>query len=397
MKMKCLAIGIILLFVGTFIIPETIGMRENVKNKGYSNEIGNEEIITMENNKIFQRNMFTTFNRVSCFSYIFTNINHPIGEMNQGIFPYFEKIKKTNFSSLDMDYKARVKSVETGEHFYGYRNNSIFIVKVTSPNTIYLEDIFCQAYQGIIGEQTSALESVTAIFFTNMTLAGVLASGTCLHSFEGSLRYEQLKLGRFLNYVNDNRTLYTVNNQGVYIDRMASGPITLPSGAWYFIFTSNIFDLKQEDQWTNLSVWMNFTEECSDIDISTSEGGTIYGLWYGEYNANVVRSKGLTSEFIMNGKTHFHINDTFIYQFVVFPWNIGYWNLRWNTPQGRMTYIEIRTQNGTHYKKNNVEACWHGIDDPGDYTLRIGSFDYDSDPAFYAMMPYFLGLDVKLF
>jgi hypothetical protein len=229
-----------------------------------------------------------------------------------------------------------------------------------------------------------------------MTWAGLL-TGIWNYGafFMGYLQYEHFKFGRLINYTYDNRSVFIVNNSWLYYDWVRYPfNLALAPGTWSFVFTSDVFDLKKEDQSTYISVWMNFSKDCNDINISSNEGGTVYGLWYGEFDANVIQSKAWTSELLINGKTRFHINNTFIYQFLSYPFNRGYWNVRWNTPQGAMVFHALFTKNKRYFDENKTEGSLYGIGGPGNYKLRIGSFDYNHEGG--AWMPYFLGLDVKL-
>ena len=204
------------------------------------------------------------------------------------------------------------------------------------------------------------------------------------------------KLGKFINYTYDNRHVININNDWItkawmfYPWNFSFGP-----GTWYFIFLGVVFDLDQKDVSTQWFVWMNFSDECNDLDISTYEGGKVYGLWYGEYDANIIKSKAYTSEFMLNGKAHFEIENTFIYDFFTYPMCKGFWNIRWDTPEGIKKFNVIMTKNNWYYDEDKVEGCVYGIGGPGDYSLRTSYFDYNPDKG-NAWPPYFIGMDINL-
>jgi hypothetical protein len=247
------------------------------------------------------------------------------------------------------------------------------------------------------GTQTTQATAVDACFFTNKTYFSLLMGGSSGEvGYRGSLRYEHLKFGKLINYTFDNRSLYTLHNSLISWCWFTNPwNFTLSPGTWYFIFTSDVCDLKQDDEITHISAWLNFSKECNDLTISTSEGGTAYALWFGEFDANVIRSKTWTSELMINGKTHFHINNTFIYWFLSYPQQSGYWNIRWDTPKGAMTFHALMTKNKWYFDMNKT-GCVGGIAGSGEYMLRTGSFDHSQEQYEPAFMPYFIGLDVKL-
>ena len=200
-----------------------------------------------------------------------------------------------------------------------------------------------------------------------------------------------------INYTYDNRTYQEYeHNQTVY------GPsqswrwnFSLPSGKWHFIFTGLVFDLEQDDVLPNYKVWLNFSEEREDLEISTSEGGKIHGLCYPEYDANIIVSKSWASEFMMNGKASFDIENTFIYKFILHPRANGFWRVKWNTPDGIKKFNMVMRKNNWYYNKDKVEGCVWGIGKSGYYELSTSYLDYDYE-RFWTYTPYFVGLDVKL-
>ena len=185
-------------------------------------------------------------------------------------------------------------------------------------------------------------------------------------------------------------------NGSSWTDRMTyKNPILIPPGTWYIVFVGTIFDLDQDEVLSNIKLWMNFSG--TNLDISTSEEGVVYGLWFGEFDANLIISKAHKFEIMIGGNKQFSINDTFMYKFTLIrPTNQGFWRMKWITPSGtkKMSIIMI---DGIRYgNPDNYNKCISGIGLSGEYKLSTSYLDYMSD-AIYASSIYFVGLDVKLF
>ena len=281
--------------------------------------------------------------------------------------------------------------------FHGISNESIYVVKITSPTIITLVNGSIDVEQYVIGEQVATSASYVGCFFTNTTWFSTLVGfGSSEVYQEGQLRYEHYELFNFINYTYDNRSVRNISDG----DQVTGGWLRCPDnvsfnpGTWYFIFTGVVYDLKQDDLSTHWNIWMNFTNEGDDLDISTYGDGKVYGLWYGEYDANVIRSKAHTSEFMFNGKARFHIENNFLFQFKTHPSQKGFWNIRWRTPEGLKKFNMIMNEDGWQYDEEKVDGCVYGLGGPGDYHLRTSYFDYDPEDG-RAWPPYFVGIDVE--
>ena len=143
----------------------------------------------------------------------------------------------------------------------------------------------------------------------------------------------------------------------------------LSSGSWYFIFTGGVYDLTQDDVFIHTEVWINFSDECKDLEIVTSSGGKVFGLWYGEFDANVIYSKSWTFELMLHGLVNFHINNNFIYRFVTWPRSQGFWKVKLEAPD-RIYNLNMLIIRRFHIPDiNSNHKCFQGIGGSGDYKL----------------------------
>ena len=329
----------------------------------------------------------------------FPPMNNPIFFDDTGIQWLGDMEHQDDFYRKKVVGKNVMETVNSnGLHFYGESNASIYIVTVESSSNFTLVDVHYIITLRSNGSQTAAVLNYVGCWVTDGTVLDGLGGSLSMYGDRvGDLRFLRLKFGEIINYTYDNRTYQEYeHNQTVY------GPsqswrwnFSLPSGKWHFIFTGLVFDLEQDDVLPNYKVWLNFSEEREDLEISTSEGGKIHGLYYAEYDANIIVSKFLTSEFMMNGKASFDIENTFIYRFVWHPRKNGFWRVKWNTPDGIKKFNMVMRKNNWYYNEDKVEGCVWGIGKSGYYELSTSYLDYD-DERRWAFAPYFVGLDVKL-
>lgn len=289
-------------------------------------------------------------------------------------------------------------------HFYGESNAPIYIITLETAS-----DIVIVGGQSIItgranGTQTTAGSSYAGCFITDgKTLYIFGGAGSSEGVQIGELRFLHLHLGTLINYTNDfrgyqtyehNETMFGCSDSYAVLDN-----ITIPSGKWYLIYFGLAFDLDYDDVLYDYKVWLNFSAECENLTISTSEGGKTYGLCYANYDANLVFSRSWTVECMLNGKADFQINDTFLYEFVSHPftWGAsGFWNVKWNTPQGEQSFFAVMLKKKLYCNENNVEGAVYGVGTYGSYSLQTSYFAYDPTDKGLAWTPFFVGLDVKL-
>lgn len=380
---KTLAVGIVFLFIITSVTPMVMGNTDFTVKTLLTDQVGEED-----NAEIALKRVLTH-----------PPNNNPIFFDDTGIQWLRDMEHQNDFHRKKVVGKNVMETVNSnGLHFYGESNASIYIVTVESSSNITLVDAYYILTLRSNGSQTTAGSDYSCCWVTDGTVLGGLGGvGSSEGVMVGELRFLRLKFGEMINYTYDNRGYQEYeHNQTVY------GPsqswrwnFSLPSGKWHFIFTALAFDLEQDDVLPNFKVWLNFSEECEDLEISTSEGGKVHGLCYAEYDANIIVSKSWASEFMMNGKASFDIENTFIYKFVCHPRANGFWRVKWNTPDGIKKFNMVMRKYNWYYNEDKVEGCVWGIGKSGYYELSTSYLDYDDEP-FWTWTPYFVGLDIKL-
>jgi len=325
---------------------------------------------------------------VAAILFIFLSIS--VGNAHS---PFINSVRNSEFSKETLNET----NCNDNLHFYGHSNNSCYVVALSSPSEIYLEDFDYRIMIFPAIKKNFSNAFFTGVFLTNGTFfSGGLGGGSESNQF-GNLRYLHFKFGN-LNFTYSDRMLYNVTGwQGEYYTEPYNH--TLPPGKWYFIFTGGFFDLSQNDTLVNISVWMNFSNKCKDLNISTSEGGKIYALWYGEFDANVIISKAWRFEMMLNGKKKFHINNTFIYYFWSWPTAQGFWRVKWIKPGGEISKLNMIIFRELHFPDIATSECERGIGGSGDYELTTSYLDYSPilfGKHIYACPIYFVGIDLKL-
>jgi len=273
-------------------------------------------------------------------------------------------------------------------------NASCFAVSVFSLNSIYIDDLIYNVTREINGTQETAGASVRGFFLTNGTWFGFVGFGTGDVYRSGNTRYVHFDWGPF-NYTYEDRPSYNISGRFLMGEAHLRNR-TLPPGQWYFVFTSALFDL-EHDVVLNKSIQINFSDRCTDLHVSTAAGGTVYALWYGEFDANLIVSKADIFEAMANGKYTFHVDNTFMYTFWDGPNSQGLWRIKWVKPDGSINTLNSVILYGNRYPDKD-ETCIQGMGPNGTYELVTSYVDYA--PLLSATLDpsplYFLGVDVKL-
>ena len=305
---------------------------------------------------------------------------------------------KTNISFPDYKQSDSSDNSDIGIRFHGKCNDSIYIVKVSSPYEIFLEDFDYDISINIIGLKPTSLAYFTGPFITNRTWFSGGVGGVSESVHIGDLRYSSFKFGNF-QYTTDKRYVTFWSGEcgrEKYWDPFK--PVLSP-GSWYFVYTGGVYDLSQDDVSIRTEVWINFSDECKDLEIVTSSGGKVYALWYGEFDANVIYSKSWAFELMLNGKANFYINNTFMYRFVTWPISQGFWKAKLESPEViyKLNMAIIRRFHIPDI--NSKHKCFQGIGSNGNYKLVNSYLDYSPliNPNNIDGKPrYFMGVDVKL-
>lgn len=305
------------------------------------------------------------------------------------------------FSYHNKETKSTMNNNE--KLFHEQCNESIFIVKISTPDEIILDSfnaainitskgiqqsngayiVSCRVYDGING---SGLEPLWIALNFDLEL-------------DVRLRYLHYQLGNLLNYSYDDRTLQVYDNESLYSGFMQyPWSSKIPPGVWYFVFSGVIPDVEQSDLLPKWEVWLNISGNCSNVSISTGEGGSVYGLWYGEYDANLVISKSAALELMVNGKKSFEVNNTFFYWYESFPFWRGYFRIKWVTPVDTRYFTMLVVRGRLLYNEDAVVGCFWGMGGSGQYELVLNYMDYGRTiwGFGFAMYPLFIGLDVEL-
>ena len=318
-----------------------------------------------------------------------------ISEDNPHIF--YNKFK--NF-----DYENDIYATKTDDvNFLGQSNESIYIVKVSNSNEITLDTFSVEIVLKTIGKKISTGAFCISCSVFDESIGGGLypLMEVFLNEFDiqVKLRYLHFKLGEKINYTYENRTLYEFDNETLFSDNLIyPWSAIIPPGNWYFVFSSIIYDLDQTDVLSEWSVYMNFSCNCNDLNISTGEGGKVYGLYYGEFDANFIVSKANMLEMMVRGKANFHIENTFFYSYTSYPIHRGFWNVKWITPDGIKKFNMIIIRGNQFYDEDEAEGCIWGMGEKGDYELITSYTDYGRTiwGSGFAWYPIFVGLDLKL-
>ncbi len=302
----------------------------------------------------------------------------------------------SNYYNIYSEEQIFLKNYENIS-FNAESNSDIYVVRVKSLNGFYLINATCNHEMSTIGKLNTSIAFISGCFFTNKKSIYTLMSvwGSEVYK-EGELRYEHYKFLHLKNYTYDKRKLYYKDNSIVRKSTLRR-PWEIPfsPGTWYFIFSGTIYDLPQENISSHWSIKINFIGNKNGFDISTYEGGKIFGLWYGEYKSNVVISKSHAYEFMLNGRASFNIDNNFIFLFHPFPNSNGFWNIFWKTPTGYRFFNMLIFGDNKYFIEEKKEGTVYGFEGPGKYQLSTSYLD--KDPInFSAHPPWFFGMDVEL-
>ena len=80
----------------------------------------------------------------------------------------------------------------------------------------------------------------------------------------------------------------------------------------------------------------------------------------------------------------------------------GFWQIKWDTPDGIRKFKMIMKRNKWFYNEEDVEGCVYGLGKSGEYKLTTSYLDYfpilnnNNLPWPYAESVSFIGMDVEL-
>jgi hypothetical protein len=328
-----------------------------------------------------------------------------VAKSNFFTYPNNHNIRYNQCSGFNYENnKEKSTSKQTEDvNFFGQSNESLYIVKVSNPNDIILESLSVDYDVRTIGKKftSGGYQNGCSVYDENMGggLEPLMFGFDYEFELGVKLRYFHFKLGNWINYTFENRTLIELDNETIdarYLDYPWSP--TIPPGTWHFVFSSVVYDLEQKDVSTEWKVWMNFSGNCSGLNISTGEGGKVHTLWYGKFDTNFVISRSNMLEMMIRGKADFHIENTFFYTYTSFPMMRGFWNVKWITPEGVKRFQMLIIRGRLYYDEDDVEGCFWGMGGSGNYKLITSYIDYGRTiwGGGIACYPIFVGLDLKL-
>jgi len=261
--------------------------------------------------------------------------------------------------------KIQIKN--TVEKFYGYANSDIYVVGVSSPYKIYIDDFSYSVWGNISGKDYASCSGAVIINKTRRIIYG--GPGGEYHAKNWAINYFHFKIGSF-NYTYDNRPIRNYTLQG-NLDWVRWKDFVLPPGRWYFIFFICWEDNKHLYEDTMIKAWINFSEKCNEISISTSSEGKIYNWWYGEFESNFILFHFPLFSAMLNGRINFHINNTLVYSFMPYPDSKGIMKILWKYPDGREERNLILNLHGITIGESKLQ----GIGGKGDYELSVSYWD----------------------
>ena len=290
-------------------------------------------------------------------------------------------------------------------------NTSVLIVKVSSPYAIFIDDFQYSVKFGVIGEQNSGKADFHYGFITNGTEVvnlGGLLTGELYNINQKDIRYLHIDIGS-INYTLDNRPKNPVSGWGRSGWMNCPWNYSFPAGTWYFVFTGGMFDVEEKVLKRNISVWMNFSDQCRDLNISNYTGGQVYAVGYDEFDANLIASKRAYREshddldkkgfeVMINGTATFHSNHSFLYFLSLDYIQAGFVKADWDTPMGVFNYALSNGFQGVTGPDELSEPCFLNIGEPGDYHLKL---DYLNWKPFFSGFGktwpvYLIALDIEL-
>jgi hypothetical protein len=395
---KVLVIGIIVLFIGTGFISSTVGIFEEkhcLKGDGLE-----KDSLSYSKKGICSRDDIDDVNYD--VKIVYTTYNNEMQcEISDKSMYTSDSIEKKSFSGTTSEIS------DDGLHFYGETNRPFYVVRVSSPNEINLTKYVRYVHQNKTCNRSTRGNFYNGCLVTNKK--EVTNRGGYAHRWErrDKINYFHCRFGKNIDYTYENMPKFKTFQYWVTESNLDPYYYTYPAGTWYFVWTGLIFDLEEEDVTTEMRVWMNFSGNCSDMEVEGFEVGETYYLWYGEFDSTLTISKHPNYRRMLNGRANFKVNNTFLYYFFNCPltwWHrggggFGFWKYFWKMPHGRETF-RMFCWNGHDWvfrglkMGDRIPYDWKfGVGESGDYTLRTSYLDcmYELTESLY-----FIGFDVAL-
>jgi len=398
MVCKTLVVGVIILFIGTGVSSSTLGITEE---KHYLKD------------NIIEKDSLCYFKKGICYNEEIDDVNYDVKIVyttpnNETQYEISEKSMYTIDLNEKKSFSGKTSEISSdGFHFYGETSRPFYVVRVSSSNEINLTKYVRYVHQNKICNRSTRGNFYNGCLVTNKK--EVTNRGGYAHRWERTdkINYFHCEFGKNIAYTYENMPMFETFQYWVTESVIDSFYITYPAGTWYFVWTGLIFDLEEEDVTTEMKVWMNFSGNCSDMEVEGFEVGETYYLWFGEFDSTLTISKHPDYRRMLNGRADFQVNNTFLYYFFNCPltwWNsggggFGFWKVFWKMPNGRKT-LRMFCWPGFEWVFRGFKMGYRrpydwkfGIGESGDYTLRTSYLDcmYDLTQSLF-----FIGFDVKL-
>jgi|GEM_PF-1762835 len=396
---KGLVFSIIVLFIGMSLISSTVGIFE--EKSCLKIDVDEQDSLSYSNKGI-------------CFKEDTDEVDYDVKIVyttydNETQYEILDNSLYTGDSNEKKSYSGTTSEIsDNGLHFYGETTRPFYVVRVSSSNEINLTKYVRYVHQNKTCNRSTRGNFYNGCLATNKK--EVTNRGGYAHYWERTdkINYFHCKFGKNIDYTYENMPMFKTFQYWVTESIIDNYYITYPAGTWYFVWTGLIFDLEENDVTTEMKVWMNFSGNCSDMEVEGFEVGETYYLWYGEFDSTLTISKHPDYRRMLNGKANFQVNNTFLYYFFICPltwWHyhsvggFGFWKVFWKMPHGRKT-LRMFCWDGHEWvfrgfkKGYRLPYDWKfGIGESGDYTLRTSYLD-----CMYGLSQslFFIGFDVAL-
>lgn len=395
---KGLVFSIIVLFIGMSFISSTVGIFE--EKSCLKIDVDEQDSLSYSNKGI-------------CFKEDTDDVNYDVKIIyttydNETQCEILDNSAYTGDSNEKKSFSGTTSEIsDDGLHFYGETTRPFYVVRVSSPDEINLTK-----YVRYVHQNKTCNSSTRGNFYNGCLVTNkkeVTNRGGYAHRWERTdkINYFHYEFGKNIDYTYENMPMFKTFQYWVTESIIDNYYITYPAGTWYFVWTGLIFDLEENDVTTEMKVWMNFSGDCSDMEVEGFEVGETYYLWYGEFDSTLTISKHPDYRRMLNGRANFQVNNTFLYHFIWCPltwWHgggegFGFLKVFWKTPHSRKTF-RMFCWDGHDWVfrglKKGVRSpydWWFGIGESGECSIRTSYLDcmYELTQSLF-----FVGLDVAL-
>lgn len=267
----------------------------------------------------------------------------------------------------------------------------IFIIKFSSPEPIYIENITAKYDDKNI---TGTMHDYFSLMY--FCRPPILFRNDVSSMGRSFFNYTHFKFGDLINYTDGLPYTYDGGGWG----SSTTGPLLLYSGITYLIYVHGYFyepDNYSAIKWnTTINV-----EQDNQLEISSYCSDKLYAIWYGEYDANIVFHRPQI-KLMVNGKKQFTIYDNCIYDFLYSDIVDGHdgessngsFKVKMNTPNGLVEYLRF-VKDDILFEKGYTDSLY-GLSGPGEYSFTVNYLNGQSsfEKHWNTMGEYFIVMDI---